>query len=107
MRLIGVCSQRTACKSLILLDVLGGLGGASPLDTRHGILTIVKIKDPDARRAALSLIRRGIITVPEAAELAGVSRQVVHYWCRAAGVVAGQSRSAVLAKAWRRAMTRA
>lgn len=51
------------------------------------------------------LLRRGLITVPEAAELAGVSRQVVRYWCRAAGIVVGQSRHARLSKEWRKAMT--
>lgn len=74
------------------------------LDTRWGILTFVKMLDPDARRAAVSLIRRGEITVPEAAALAGVSRHVVRYWCRAAKVEIGQARAARLAKAWRKAI---
>lgn len=51
------------------------------------------------------MLRRGTVTVAEAAELAGVSRQVVRYWCRAAGIVIGQSRRARLSKEWRKAMT--
>jgi len=34
------------------------------------------------REAALSLLRRGLATQAEVADLAGVSRQVVHYWGR-------------------------
>lgn len=74
------------------------------LDTRHGIFPFVKMLDPDARRAVVLLMRRGMITVPEAARLAGVSRPVVRYWCRAAGIEIGQARGAVIAAAWRKAM---
>lgn len=65
---------------------------------------IVKIKDPDARRAAVLLLRRGTITVPEAAVLAGVSIQVVRYWCKVARIEIGQARGAVITKAWRRTL---
>lgn len=75
------------------------------LDTRHGIFTFVKTIDPDARRAAAALLQRGTLTVPEAAALAGVSRQVVRYWCKAAGIEIGQARAAVVAKAWRKALS--
>lgn len=66
----------------------------------------MKIIDPDARRAAVTLLRRGLLTVPEAAALAGVSRQVVRYWCKAARIEIGQSREAVIARLWRRAVSR-
>lgn len=59
-------------------------------------------KDPDARRAALALLRRGLITVPEAAQMAGVSRQLVRHWCQRSGIDWAQIRSAALAKRWRR-----
>ncbi len=55
------------------------------------------------RRAELALLRRGEATVSEAAELAGVSRQLVHAWCRVAGIDAIEKRRARLAKLWRRA----
>lgn len=51
----------------------------------------------------LALLRRGEATVSEAAELAGVSRQLVHAWCRVAGIDAIEKRRARLAKLWRRA----
>lgn len=79
---------------------------AVALDSRCGIFMIVKIKDPDARRAAVQLLRRGAITVPEAAMLAGVSIQVVRYWCKTGGIKIGKARSAVIAKAWRTTMVR-
>lgn len=60
--------------------------------------------DPDARRAVVLLMRRGLITLPEAARLAGVSRPVVRYWCTTAKIEIGQSRRAVLAKVWRKAL---
>lgn len=43
-------------------------------------------KDDEARSAALALLARGMITPSQAAELAGVSRQLVHYWLKAAGI---------------------
>jgi len=64
------------------------------------------LKDPEARRAVLTLIRRGQVTVPEAAQLAGVSRQLIRHWCRQARVVIGKSRKAVITKQWRKVMNR-
>ena len=72
------------------------------LDTQHGIFTFVKMKDPNARRAAVKLLARGSITVSEAATMAGVSRQVVRYWCHAAGIEIGQARQTVITRIWRR-----
>jgi hypothetical protein len=43
-------------------------------------------KDDEARSAAVSLLGRGMITPSHAAELAGVSRQLVAYWLKAAGI---------------------
>jgi predicted HTH domain antitoxin len=43
-------------------------------------------KDDEARSAAVSLLARGMITPAQAAELAGVSRQLVRYWIKAAGI---------------------
>lgn len=78
--------------------------GALILDTELGIFTFVKIKDTQARRAAVRVLRRGSMTVSEVAAIAGVSRQVVRYWCRAAGVDIGRARQLLLAKLWRRTL---
>jgi hypothetical protein len=43
-------------------------------------------KDDEARSAALALLARGMITPGHAADLAGVSRQLVAYWIRHAGI---------------------
>jgi Uncharacterised protein family (UPF0175) len=43
-------------------------------------------KDEIGRNAAVSLLARGMITPSQAAELAGVSRQLVAYWLRHAGI---------------------
>lgn len=77
---------------------------ALPLDTEQGIYPFVKMLDPEARRAVVVLMRRGLLTVPEAARLAGVTRPVVRYWCKAAKIEIGQAREAMLAKAWRRTL---
>lgn len=52
-------------------------------------------KDPVARRAVVTLLIRGLITVPEAARLAGVSRRLVSYWL-------GRARARALARRWTR-----
>lgn len=62
--------------------------------------------DQDARRAVLALAARGIIRPHEAAELAGVSLQVVDYWLRRAGVDWKRMRRRVLGNAWRKEMKR-
>jgi DNA invertase Pin-like site-specific DNA recombinase len=61
--------------------------------------------DPEARRAAIKLMRQGVITTAEAARLAGVSRQVVYAWCKRARIVRDQSRHARITKAWRKAIS--
>lgn len=40
------------------------------------------MKDEAARRAFVALLARGAITLPEAMTLAGISRQLAHYWAR-------------------------
>jgi hypothetical protein len=42
--------------------------------------------DNEARSAALALLARGMITPGQAADLAGVSRQLVAYWLQHAGI---------------------
>jgi predicted HTH domain antitoxin len=54
------------------------------------------------RRAAVSLLRRGLITKAEAARLAGVSRQAVQNW----EVAEEDAREAYLAKLWAVEVTR-
>jgi hypothetical protein len=69
------------------------------------IFTIVNMrKDPEARRAVLLLISRGMITVGEARLLAGVSRQLIHMWCRSKGIVPGKARGAKVTNWWRKAL---
>lgn len=55
------------------------------------------------RETALNLLRRGLATPSEAAELAQVDRQLVRYWLQAAGIDWRKARQAELAKRWRRA----
>jgi len=61
-------------------------------------------KDHAAKRAALKLLARGLVTEAEAARLAGVSRQLVHHWAKDIPVQA--NRDATLAKLWRSAIGR-
>lgn len=61
-------------------------------------------KDEKVRNAALSLLRKGLVTQAEAAELAGVSRQVMNYWAQ--GINWRKARAATLSKAWRKAFRR-
>lgn len=61
-------------------------------------------KDPEARRAVLLLISRGMITVPEAAQLAGVSRQLIYGWCKSRRMSVDRARKAKIVKLWRRAI---
>lgn len=56
-------------------------------------------KDPAAKRAALSLIAKGLITKAEAARLAGVSKQLMQIWCT--DIPVDRNRDAVLTKLWR------
>lgn len=62
--------------------------------------------DPEARRAALTLLAQGQVTLSEAAELAGVSRQLVRYWANVAKLDWRKARSAYLAKLWRKEIKR-
>jgi DNA invertase Pin-like site-specific DNA recombinase len=62
------------------------------------------VSDPEARRAALALLSKGIGSPSEIADLAGVSRQVVEQWAERAGVDWRKVKRANLTKAWRKAM---
>ena len=65
--------------------------------------TIVNMrKDPEAKRAVLRAISRGLLTVPEAAQLAGVSRQLIHRWCASRGMSTSRARASKNIKLWRR-----
>ena len=59
-------------------------------------------KDDEARSAALALLARGMITPSQAAELAGVSRQLVRYWLRHAGIDWRRAWQRRQASMWRR-----
>lgn len=59
-------------------------------------------KDDEARSAALSLLARGMITPGQAAELAGVSRQLVAYWLRHADINWRRAWARRQAGMWRR-----
>jgi len=58
--------------------------------------------DNEARSAALALLARGMITPGQAAELAGVSRQLVRYWLQHAGIDWRRAWSRRQASMWRR-----
>lgn len=59
-------------------------------------------KDPEAKRAVLLAISRGLLTVPEAAQLAGVSRHLIRRWCGSRGMSVDRARRARNVKIWRR-----
>ena len=59
-------------------------------------------KDDEARSAALSLLARGMLTPGQAADLAGVSRQLVGYWLKAAGIYWQRAWRRRQAGMWRR-----
>lgn len=61
-------------------------------------------KDPEARRAVLLLISRGHASVPEAAQLAGVSRHLIRRWCGSRGMSVDRARKAKLVRLWRKAL---
>lgn len=54
----------------------------------------------EVRRAALAMMRTGMATIAEVARLAGVSRQLAHYWADAAEIDPAKSRAAWLARQW-------
>lgn len=62
--------------------------------------------DDDARAVALELLREGEATVSDAARLAGVDRQLVHYWAKAAGIDPNGARDTRLARQWRAKMAK-
>lgn len=64
----------------------------------------MKAIDPAARWAAIGLLARGIITIAEAAKLAGVSRQLMHKWVDIARVDHRRIRRRRIAQLWRRAI---
>lgn len=63
-----------------------------------------QMKDDEARRAVVRLLSKGLITIPEATRLSGVSRQLVHHWARR--INAKRVRAMILAKLWRKEVTR-
>lgn len=79
--------------------------GALPLDTRWVNFTFVKVSaHPEAQRAVLRLISRGLVTIPEAAQLAGVSRHLIRAWCKSRKIKPGQARQVRIAREWRKVM---
>lgn len=62
--------------------------------------------DPEARRAALALLARGVMRPHEVAELAGVTLQVMNYWIQHAGVDWERIRRRRNAAAWRKEVKR-
>jgi transposase-like protein len=62
-------------------------------------------KDPEAKRAVLLLIARGQATVPEVAQLAGVSRHLIRRWCASRGMSVDRARKAKLVRIWRKALS--
>ncbi len=59
-------------------------------------------KDEIGRNASLSLLARGMVTPAHAADLAGVSRQLVAYWLRTAGIDWRRAWDRRHASMWRR-----
>jgi hypothetical protein len=55
-----------------------------------------------ARRPTLALVAAGKILPVEAARLAGVSRQRMNQWLRAADIDASQARDSFVQKLWRK-----
>lgn len=99
-------AQRTHEKCPYLLGFFDRPVQCGAGHSEMSIFTFVKIrKDPEARRAVLLLISRGMVTVPEAAQLAGVSRQLVRAWCKSRRMSVDRARKARIAKLWRSAMS--
>lgn len=59
-----------------------------------------RCSDPDARRAALVLLSRGLATPAEVSRLAGVTRQRVTSWALSANVNWRLARHRKLSKLW-------
>ncbi len=62
--------------------------------------------DPNVRRAVLRLLSQGKASLAEVAEIAGLSRQIVRYWAKAAGIDWKAARKAHLAFMWRKEVNR-
>jgi len=58
--------------------------------------------ESSTRAAAIELLRAGLATQSEVAELAGVSRQLVAYWAKQGEIDPGEARQRWLNEAWRR-----
>lgn len=56
--------------------------------------------DEEAKAVAIAMLRDGEITPSEAAELAGVSRQLVRQWCITAGIDWRRARNAWVSARW-------
>lgn len=69
----------------------------TPKDTR---------KDEAAYRAAMTLLREGLASPSEVAEIAGVSRQLVRHWLLADKTDWRKQRRARLTAMWRREIKR-
>lgn len=59
-------------------------------------------KDDEARSAALSLLAKGMATPSQAAALAGVSPQLVHYWLQQASIDWRKAWNRRMAVLWRK-----
>jgi hypothetical protein len=57
-------------------------------------------------RKALRLIDDGLVTIAEAARLAGCSRQLVRYWCLRVQINPAQARADHLRRLWLRGRRR-
>ena len=60
--------------------------------------------DDIIKRAALSLLARGLVTQSEAARLAGISRQLMRHWAK--DIPCDRNRDAYLGKLWAKATKR-
>lgn len=63
--------------------------------------------DPDAREAAIELLRTGELAPSDVAHLAGVDRQVVYYWAKAAKIDPAAAYQARAVRLWHRQMAKA
>jgi transposase-like protein len=63
-----------------------------------------QMRNEDIKRAALALLAKGLVTMSEAARLAGVSRQLVRYWAR--DIPVDDVREQLLLKMWARKLGR-
>lgn len=70
-------------------------------------MTVKPTTPNDATRdRALRLLRNGLASPSEVAEIAGESRQLVYYWIKSAGVDWQEARRARLDREWRKARPR-